>query len=75
MVRIIGFLSALLLSSAALAQQQQPSPAEQALGQRLMSEIQKGVTCEAGVISLLAELAAAQAKIKELDKAAEKPKK
>jgi hypothetical protein len=62
-----AFSVALLLPSSALAQQQQASPAEQALAARLMSEIQKGVTCEAGGIGMQVELAKALAKIKELE--------
>jgi hypothetical protein len=71
MLSIIGMM--IILSTCAHAQQQS-SPAEQALGSRLMSEIQRGVMCEAGMISLQAELAKAQARIKELEAKPDAPK-
>lgn len=46
---------------------QQPSPNEQALGAKLMEEFQRGLTCSAGLIEARAELAKAQARIRELE--------
>ena len=61
-------LVALLLSAApALAQQQQQTPSEQALGVKLMQEIQGGLNCSAGLIAVQKQLDAANAKIKELE--------
>ncbi len=53
--------------------QPQPSPSEQALGEELMQAIQAKVSLRAQVIDVLRQLAAAQAKIKELEKAAPVP--
>lgn len=64
----------LLLSTPVLAQQQLPSAAEQALGTKLMQEIQVGLNCSANSIALQADLAKANAKIKEFETKAEKPK-
>lgn len=61
---IIGL--SLLTATSALAQQQQ-SPGEQALGSKLMQEIQSGLNCSASLIGVQAELAKAQARIKELE--------
>jgi hypothetical protein len=60
------FASVLLLPNVVLAQQL-PSPNEQALGNKLMQEIQGSLTCSASVISLQAELTKAQARVKELE--------
>lgn len=63
-------VTALILSSfvavPALAQQQ-PSSGEQALGAKLMQEIQGGLSCSTNLISAQADLAKAQARIKELE--------
>lgn len=67
---IIGL--SLFAVTPALAQQQTPS--EQALGTKLMQEIQGGLNCSAGLIALQAELAKAQARIKEIETKAEAPK-
>lgn len=56
----------LLLPSIAFAQTT-ATPAEQALGAKLMREINEGLTCNASVNTLQAELVAAKAKIKELE--------
>ncbi len=55
-----------LLVSPALAQQQ-PSPVEQAMSQRLLSEINSSLQCGAGLISTSAELTKAKARVKELE--------
>jgi hypothetical protein len=54
---------------AALAQQQPapPSPNEQALGQKLMAEINASIACGANLITANQALATAQARIKELE--------
>lgn len=62
----------LFIATSALAQQQTPS--EQALGTKLMQEIQGGLNCSASLISAQAELAKAQARIKELQPKVDKPK-
>jgi hypothetical protein len=67
---IIGL--SLLATTAALAQQQTPN--EQALGTKLMQEIQGGLNCSASLITLQAELAKAQARVKELEAKAEEKK-
>lgn len=64
---------ALLASSAAFAQQQQ-TPGEQALGAKLMQELQGGLNCSANLIGAQAELAKAQARIKELEAKVEEKK-
>lgn len=63
---------ALFFAFPAWAQQQTPS--EQALGTKLMQEIQGGLNCSASLIALQAELAKAQARIKEFETKAETPK-
>lgn len=57
----------LLLAAPCFAQQQQQSPGEQALGAKLMQELQSGLNCSANLIGAQAELAKAQARIKELE--------
>lgn len=73
MKRII--LALLLLSSPAMAQQQPPpSASEQALGSKLMEEIQGGLNYRAGLLGVQADLVKAKARIKELEeKAASDP--
>lgn len=64
-----------LCATPAFAQQQAPStPLDQALGQKLMTEINDGIQCRAGTIalqnslsSLQMEVAKAQARVKELE--------
>lgn len=68
---IVGL--SLVAATPVLAQQQTPS--EQALGTKLMQEIQGGLNCSASLIALQAELTKAQARIKELEPKAEEPKK
>lgn len=59
--------------SAALAQQQ-ASPLEQALGAKMMREMNDGLQCSANVIVAQQQLAAAQAEVKRLtDKYEPKP--
>ena len=62
-----------LFASPCLAQQQQ-SPGEQALGAKLMQELQSGLNCNAQLISVQAELAKANARIKELEPKPEEKK-
>ncbi len=71
MKRII-FLAA-LLATPATAQQQSP-PSEQALGAKLMREVQDGLQCNVSLISVQAELAKAHARVKELESVAAAPK-
>lgn len=59
--------AASLIAGNADAQQHQQTPSEQALGAKLMQEIQGGLICNASLISVQAELAKAQARIKELE--------
>jgi hypothetical protein len=73
-MRRILFLCVVLASVPAFAQQQQPSAAEQALGDRLLVEVQANVQARAQLIEAQRQLAAAQARIKELEKTAEVPK-
>lgn len=60
-------LFAITVLSPAQAQQQQPSPSEQALGAKLMKEINDGLQCSATVVSAQAEIQRLQAKLKELE--------
>lgn len=78
---IIGL--SLLVATSALAQQSDPgqgkleiktTPGEQALGAKLMQEIQSGLNCSASLISVRAELEKAQARIKELEAKPEEKK-
>lgn len=56
------------ISPAAIAQHMQsPSATEQALGAKLMQEIQSGLNCSTNLLTMQAELAKAQARIKELE--------
>lgn len=73
----------LLIATSALAQQPDPgqgkleiktTPGEQALGAKLMQEIQSGLNCSASLISVRAELEKAQARIKELEPKTEEKK-
>lgn len=71
---IIGL--SLFVATSAMAQQQQPPAAsEQALGAKLMQEIQGGLNCSANLISVQADLAKANARIKELEPKTEEPPK
>lgn len=69
MIRSFIFTLALLVSSPATpALAQQPtSPMEQALGSKLIQEINASVSCVAGMVTVQQQLAAAQARIKELE--------
>lgn len=62
MAALIVFLG---VATPALAQQ--ASPTEQALGAKLMKEINEGLTCNANVIALQAEIVKLQTRIRELD--------
>lgn len=64
---LIGFLLTAVSFSSAFAQQQPSSPNEQALGQKVMQEIQLGLNCNAALITVQAELTKAQARLKELE--------
>lgn len=68
-----AILSSFIVSPA-LAQQQQPSPSEQAIGAKLMQEIQGSLNCGANLISIQAELAKAYTRIKELETKSEEKK-
>lgn len=72
MMKRILVIATLLFSGPALAQQQSPQrpPMEQALSERLGVEIGAGLNATATIIDLQRQLAAAQAKIKELEAAA-----
>jgi hypothetical protein len=57
-----------VLANPAFAQQPQQPPMEQALAGKLMAEINAGLQCSAGTVGLQQQLAAPQARIKELEK-------
>lgn len=65
-VRIGILASLLLLNASANAQQPPPSPEVQAIGNRLLQEIQTGIQCSANAITLQQELEKARAEIKRL---------
>lgn len=72
MTRMITLIALFLGIVVAHGQPQQPPPAplEQALGRKLMVEINDGLQCQASLISLGSvqqDLAKAQARIKELE--------
>jgi hypothetical protein len=71
-LRVTFLLGNLLLTTAASAQQHQQTPSEQALAAKLLQEIQGGLTCNASLLSVQAELAKAQARVKELEPKQEK---
>lgn len=58
-------LLAAFIATPAIAQQQ-PSPVEQALGQKLMQEISAGVQCTAQAITLKGEFDKSQEEVKRL---------
>jgi hypothetical protein len=63
-------LASLAVLSAAPAFAQQPAPSspnEQALGQKLLAEINSSIACSANLITINQTLTAAQARIKELE--------
>ena len=60
-----------LLATPALAQQ---SPLEQALGAKLMREINEGMVCSTQLLTAQQQLAAAQARVKTLEAEQAKPK-
>lgn len=72
-MRIFIIVLSLLTATSALAQAV-GTPSEQAMGTKLMQEIQGGLNCSADLIAARSELAKAQARIKELEAKAEKPK-
>lgn len=61
-MRVFGIL--LLLTSAAFAQQ--PSPEVEALGAKLMSEINAGIQCNANAVAGRREIEKLQAEVKAL---------
>jgi type IV secretory pathway VirB2 component (pilin) len=67
----IAIIILLLSASAAFAQQ---TPSEQALGAKLLQEIQGSLTCSTSVIMLQAEIDRARARIKELEAKLEEKK-
>lgn len=71
-MRTFIIATALLASTSAFAQQQTPS--EQALGAKLLQEIQGGLNCSASLISVQADLAKANARIKEIESKPEEKK-
>lgn len=72
-MRVFIIVLSLLTATSALAQAV-GTPSEQAMGTKLMQEIQGGLNCSASLITAQAELTKAQARIKELEAKAEKPK-
>lgn len=65
-----------VLGSAMVASSQPaaPPPSEQAIGAKLMREIQDGLQCNVNLISVQVELAKAQARVKELEDKTARPK-
>jgi hypothetical protein len=62
------FLLALLtISAQALAEQPQPSALEQALGQRVMAEVNANIQASATIVDLQRQLATAQERLKALE--------
>lgn len=64
-MRLLVIGMSLLAATSALAQS--ASPNEQAMGVKLLQEIQAGLSCSANLISAQADLAKAQTRIKELE--------
>lgn len=62
----LAFLLAYGMTTAAFAQQQS-TPIEQAMGQKIMAEINNGLACSARLIEVQKQLDDAQAKLKELE--------
>lgn len=71
-MRLLIIMLAVLIATPTFAQQ--ASPNEQALGAKLMIEIQSGLSCGANLIGVQAELAKAQARIKDLEAKPEEKK-
>lgn len=71
-MRLLIITVAVLTATPTFAQQ--ASPNEQALGAKLMIEIQSGLSCSANLIGAQAELAKAQARIKDLEAKPEEKK-
>jgi hypothetical protein len=61
----LWIIAAVVVASTAVQAQQ--SPSEQALGNKLMAEINAALQCDAGLISARQELAKSAARIKELE--------
>lgn len=57
----------IVLLSSFPAWAQQPSPSEEAIGAKLMLEINLGLQCNAALVDDKRKLAAAQARVKELE--------
>lgn len=71
-MRLLIMTVAVLTATPTFAQQ--ASHNEQALGAKLMIEIQSGLGCSANLIGVQAELAKAQARIKDLEAKPEEKK-
>ena len=63
---LVAILMMLVFASEAQAQQQ-TSPTEQAIGNKLLQEINNGIACNANLLVVQKQLADAQAKIKEIE--------
>ncbi len=70
-MKVLVFVACLLAPLPVLAQT--PTPEVQALGQKLMAEINANIQCTTAGISLQQQLVAAQAQIKALQDKYEKP--
>lgn len=73
MLCTITTAAALCLGAAIVASAQQP-PVEQALGTKLISEIQQGLQCNAGLIEAKAKIADLEAKLAAAQPKPELPK-
>lgn len=69
MIRLLAFL----LSVSPAFAQQPPTPKEQALGARIMFEVNASVECNANLITLQRENEALQARIKALEPKKDQP--
>lgn len=73
-MRVLFFSLLTTLLVAPASAQQQPSPIELALGQRVMAEVNANVQASAMIVDLQRQLAATQARVKALEEKYE-PKK
>jgi peptidoglycan hydrolase CwlO-like protein len=71
---LFAVLVAVLAAAPALAQQQ-ASPHEQALGDKLLNEINTGLMCNTSLISMRGDVAAKNKQLEDLDKQATELKK
>ena len=67
MLKYIIYLFVLSAGVAQAQQAQQPTPHDQAMGQRLLNEINASIQCETKAIALQQELSTAQVRVKELE--------